>query len=593
MAHRTRSLARATALLMAAGLVSADSLPDGGFSPALLAALDPSRAAADACGPDRGRMNPARALLAAAALAAPASRAGGVPLYPDLVGSAFPLSTRNSAARRWFSQGLLLTYGFNHAGAVASFRRAQQSDPACALCWWGEAMALGPNINAAMDGRDRPAALAALDRAVALKGSASPLEQALIEALAKRYSRDEATDRAALDAAYADAMLAVAARFAGDDDVQMLAAEAVMDTSPWNYWQADGKPVGRSGEAVRLLEAVIARNPGHAQASHLYVHMLEASDPARAEAAADRLAAAPVRSAGHLVHMPAHIWQLRGRYGDSIRANIAAARADEAWIRATNDRSLVRYGYHPHNVHFIVTSAMMAGDLATAQREAQRLRGLLDVETAARIGWIQAINGAPYQAMAQFAAPAAILAMPAPDARLPLATAMYHYARAVAFAANRNQPGFAATLAALQALKTHPGMALLAEQAVPAGELIALATAVARGRWAMAHGQHAEAARHFRAAIAFETAMPYMEPRYWHYPVSQSLGAALLLAGDRAGATAAFRAALVQAPGNGWALYGLAQSEAAAGHKPEAVAAQAAFRRAWAGDPTWLKLERL
>lgn len=590
-----RSIRRSVkfAALAAAVLVPISAGMPPAFDSELLAALDPMRLAESLCDPARSAMNPTRSLLAAAAVAAPASATGAVPLYPDLTGSAFPLSTRNRDARRWFSQGLLLTYGFNHAGAVASFRRAQQIDPACALCWWGEAMALGPNINAAMDGRDRPAALAALDRAVALKASASPLEQALIEALATRYSRDPAADRAALDAAYSDAMLAVAARFAGDDDVQVLAAEAVMDTSPWNYWQADGKPIGRSGEAVRLLKAVIARNPGHPQAAHLYVHMLEASDPARAEAAADRLAAAPVRNAGHLVHMPAHIWQLRGRYRDSIRANIAAARADEAYIRATGDRSLVRYGYHPHNVHFIVTSAMMAGDLATAQREAQRLRGLLDVETSARIGWIQAIDGAPYQAMAQFAAPAAILAMPAPDARLPLATAMYHYARAVAQAANKDEPGFAATLAALQALNAHPGMAMLAEQGVPAADLIRLATAVARGRWAMAQGRHADAAGHFRAAAAVEAAMPYMEPRYWHYPVSQSLGAALHLAGDHAGASAAFRAALVQAPGNGWALYGLALSEAAAGHKPEAVAAQAAFRRAWAGDPKWLQLERL
>ena len=253
----------------------------------------------------------------------------------------------------------------------------------------------------------------------------------------------------------------------------------------------------------------------------------------------------------------------------------------------------MRYGYHPHNVHFIVTSAMMAGDLATAQREAQRLRGLLDAETSARIGWIQAIDGAPYQAMAQFAGPTAILALPAPDARLPLATAMYHYARAVAQAANKDAAGFATTLAALQDLTAHPGMALLAQQAVPAADLIRLAGAVARGRWAMAQGSYGDAAGHFRAAITIEAAMPYMEPRFWHYPVSQSLGAALLLSGDHAGATAAFRAALAQAPGNGWALYGLAQSEAAAGHKPEAAAANRALRRAWAGDPRWLKLERL
>lgn len=580
-------------LLLAAMLVPPVVESAAGPSAAVIAALDPSRLAAGLCAPGRAPMGPVRALLAAAAVAAPASATGDVPLYPDLTGSAFPLSTQNGEARRWFSQGLLLTYGFNHAGAVASFRRAQRLDPGCALCWWGEAMALGPNINAPMDGRDRPAALAALDRAVALKDQASPMERALIEALATRYSRDDGAERAALDVAYADAMLAVAARFAGDDDVAVLAAEAVMDTSPWNYWLADGKPVGKSGEAVRLLEGVLARNPGHIQAAHLYVHMMEMPDPARAEAAADRLAQAGARSAGHLVHMPSHIWHRRGRYLDSIAANVAAVRADEAWIAATGDRGMLRYGYYPHNVHFIVTSAMMAGDVATARREAMRLRTLLDADLSARLPAAQAVEAAPYQVMAMVADPAAILAMPAPDARLPYALAMRHFARAVAFAQTRDKAGFNAELQAMAAQVDHPGTRELVAQSVPLPDLIRIADNVARGRWAMAGGLHVVAAAHFRVAARIEASIPYMEPSYWHYPVNQSLGAARLLAGDAAGATEAFRAALVQTPGNGWALYGLAMSEAAAGHKVEAAAAESAFRRAWAGNRAWLKLERL
>ena len=597
MTIRSRVFARGAALALAAGLVSADALPDGGFSPGVLAALDPSRIAADLCGSGRDGMNPVRALLAAAAVAAPLSATGNVPLYPDLTGSAFPLSTRNADARRWFSQGLLLTYGFNHAGAVASFRRAQRLDPTCAQCWWGEAMALGPNINAPMDGRDRPAALAALDRAVALMDAASPLERALIEALAARYSRDDAADRAVdragLDAAYADAMLAVAARFPADDDAAVLAAEAVMDTSPWNYWLPGGKPVGRSFEAVRLLETVLARNPAQIQAAHLYVHMMESPDPARAEAAADRLARANTPSAGHLVHMPSHIWHRRGRYRESIAVNIAAARADEAYIAATGDHGMLRFGYYPHNVHFIVTSALMAGDMATALNEAKRLGSLLDVETSASLGTVQAVDAAPYQAMAMIAAPDAILAMPAPDARLPLARVMYHYARAVAFVEKADRARFDAELKAMAALNSHPGARMLAEQAVPLPDLIHLAANAANGRWAMASGLYVVAAAHFRAAAAIEASISYMEPSYWHYPVNQSLGAARLLAGDAAGASQAFRAALAQTPGNGWALYGLSRSEAAAGHKAQATAANAAFRRAWAGDPRWLKLERL
>jgi tetratricopeptide (TPR) repeat protein len=579
------------ALLLTA-LVPVAPGPQDRPTPALLEALDPTRQAAALCA-GRPRAAAPTWILAAAAIAAPASDVGPVPLLTDLAAATFPVSAVSVEARRWFAQGLQLSYGFNHAGAVASFRMAQRLDPACALCWWGEALALGPNINAPMDGRDREAALAALERALALKGGASPLEQALIDALATRYSADEGADRAALDAAYAEAMLNVARRFPADEDVAVLAAEAVMDTSPWNYWLADGKPVGKSGEALRLLEAVMKRNPRHPQAAHLYIHMLEATDPKRAEAAADRLAAARPPSAAHLVHMPSHIWHLRGRYRDSIKANIAAARADEAWIRATDDRSLVRYGYHPHNVHFIVTSALMVGDFETVDTEVRRLQSLLDVETSAQIGWIQAIVAAPYQAMAQFAAPEALLAMPAPDARLPLAMAMHHFARAVAFAARRDRPAFDAEVAAMVALRQSPGAALLMEQAVPLPDLISIAEHVAQGRWAMATGAHAAAVGHFRAAAAVEATIPYMEPAYWHYPVNQSLGAALHLAGDQAGAIAAFRAALVQTPGNGWALFGLARSESAAGHKAEAVAAEAAFRRAWAGDVRWLKVERL
>ena len=593
MAMRAAIVIRCGGLLLAATLVPWVGAADPGPSPAVIAALDPTRLAASRCGPGRSSMNPAQALLAAAAIAAPASAAAPVPLLPDLADGPFPISTRDAGARRWFSQGLMLTYGFNHAGAVASFRMAQRLDPACALCWWGEALALGPNINAPMDGRDRPAALAALDRALALKPSASPLEQALITGLAARYSRDEAADRAALDAAYADAMLAVAARFPADDDVAVLAAEAVMDTSPWNYWLADGQPVGRSAEAVRLLEAVLARRPDHPQAAHLYVHMMEAVAPQKAEAAADRLAKVRPGSAGHLVHMPSHIWHRRGRYADSIAANIAAARADEAWIAATGDRGMLRYGYYPHNVQFIVTSAMMAGDVATTLKEAWRLGGLLDLDTSASLGTVQAVDAAPYQAMAMVGTPAQILAMPAPDARLPLAGAMYHFARAVAFAGQADRARFDAELKAMAALNDHPGARLLVEQAVPLPDLIRLADNVARGRWAMASGLHTVAAAHFRVAARIEARIPYMEPSHWHYPVNQSLGAARLLAGDAAGASEAFRAALVQTPHNGWALFGLAQSERAAGHKAEAAAAEAAFRRAWAGDPRWLKLERL
>lgn len=586
------------ALIMGGLMSSSAAVPPtsaGTISTEILDALDPVRQARAMCGLDRGgRAALMSRLLAAGAATGPLGAADEtIALYPDLSQLRFPVGAANEQARRYFNQGLMLSYGFNHAGAVRSFREAQRLDPDCALCWWGEAVALGPNINAPMDDRDRGAALTALERAVALKDRATPVERALIEAAALRYSFDPAADRAALDAAYADAMLAVAGRFPEHDDVAVLAAEAAMNTTPWNYWEADRRtPIGRTGEAIRLVEQVLARNPGHPQAAHLHIHLLEAADPARAEAAADRLAALP-SSAGHLVHMPAHIYLVRGRYADSIRVNVVAVRADEAWIRASNDQGLVRYGYYPHNVHFIVASAQMAGDMSTAIEEATRLRALLDPDTTARIAWIQAIDAAPYLAMAQFASPEAILAMPEADPRLPYVRAMRLYARAVAHAQRRDRAAFDATMAEFAAVRGSDAFAGMVAQGMPAPDLLALAEATARGRLAFHQGRYEDAVRHYREAVAVESRLSYMEPSWWYYPVSQSLGAALLRAGRADEASQAFRQALIQTPNNGWALYGLAESEAAQGHAADAAAARRALDRAWLGDPAWLRLERL
>lgn len=590
-----RYLSGAAALALIAVFSSSAAAPSPPiFSTEALDAADPVRAARAICAASAARATLEGRLLAAAGATGPLAQADGtIALYPDLSEPRFAVSAADDQVRRYFNQGLMLGYGFNHAGAVRSFREAQRRDPDCAMCWWGEAVALGPNINAPMDERDRDAALAALDRAMALRDGATPVERALIEAAAKRYSADPAADRAGLDAAYADAMLAVAARFPEHDEVAVLTAEAVMDTSPWNYWQADKRtPIGRIGEAVRLIEGVVARTPGHPQAAHLYIHLLEASDPARAEAAADRLATLP-SSAGHLVHMPAHIYMVRGRYADSIRANVAAVRANEDWIRASNDQGLVRYGYYPHNVHFIVASAQMAGDMSTAIEEATRLQSLLDVETTSRIAWIQAIYAAPYMTMAQFASPEAILAMPEPDPRLDYAGAMRLYARAVAQAQLGDRAAFDATLAQMAALRGSDRFAGMVAQGVPAPELIALAEQVARGRLAFHERRYDDAVRHYQDAAAIEARIPYMEPSFWYYPVSQSLGAALLRAGRGDEASQAFRAALVKTPNSGWALYGLAESEAAQGHELEAAAARRALQQAWLGDPAWLRLDRL
>ncbi len=590
MHHLIRPVALAAAAFTLASVSPAE---EARYSPELLAHLDPSARAADLCGGKDGAAGMRARLMVSAAVVQAAGETA-LRLVDGLGKVHFPITTATPEAQRYFDQGLGFAYGFNHAAAIAAFREAQRLDPQCALCFWGEAMAHGPNINAPMDPRTtaRAVGLAVYANWLARKGT--PVEQALTAAMLTRYSTAPNADQNAMNAAYADAMLAAARAHAGNDDVALLAAEAAMDTRPWEDWTTDKQPQPRLGEAVKLVETVMARNPGHPQAAHLYIHLMEnGPDPKLAEAAADRLAAPLAPAAGHLVHMPAHIYYRLGRWKDSIRVNVDAARADEAWIRASGDHGLVRYGYYPHNVHFIVTSAQMAGDMATAMREARKLAGLLDPKISAQVAWIQAVNAAPFFAAAQFATPAQILAMRAPDARLPYPTAMRHYARALAFAQQRNRAGFDGELARLAGMRKSAVFQSMIEQGVPATDLLQIAETVARARWAAAGGDQAGAARLYREAIAVEDRIPYMEPPFWYYPVHQSLGASLYRARRFDEAAEAFTAALARAPNNGWALYGLAEAERASGRKLQAAAAEAALKRAWAGDPRWLRMDRI
>lgn len=563
---------------------------------AALAMLDPSRLAAAACAEKARASTPIllRRLQQAASLMGSVVP-GKFPLYGAVPRSALEPGGLTAEARPWFDQGIEMAYNFNHAAAVASFRKAQALAPGCALCFWGEALVQGPNINAPMDAKALAPTLTALEKAQALAGKATPLDRALIAALAARYSADPKADRAAMDAAYADAMLGLSAAHPGNDEIAVLAAEAAMDTSPWNYWQPGrSEPRARIDKAVALVEGVLARHPGHQQAAHLYIHLMENYvSPERAEKAADALAMGAMPEAGHLVHMPGHIYYRIGRYKDSIQANVAAAKSDEAYLARVPDDGLYRYGYYPHNVHFIVTSAQQAGDLGLAVAQARKLMRIIPSAKAVELGWVQAVVAAPSFAFAQGGTPAQILALPKPDARLPYVRAMWHYARGVAFARLNRPAALEAELAAMDRLTGDPGIKALEGQGVPGTDLIHLAQHVMRGRMAYSQGHYAAAAGHYRQAQAIEGTIPYQEPPYWYYPVGQSLGAALLAGGKAAEAREAFQQALLVAPGNGWALWGLAKSERALGHDLEARAAEAALDRAWLGDRRLLRLERL
>ena len=520
---------------------------------------------------------------------------GAVPLIAGLKNVGMSVTTSSTKAQQYFNQGLALSYGFNHDGAIRSFRAAQALDPECAMCFWGEALAHGPNINAPMDPAANAKAVAAASRAMTLRNNATPWERDLIGAIAVRYSDTEA-DRPTLDRGYADAMQRVAAAHPDNNDVAVLAAEAIMDTRPWDYWEADRQtPKGQIGTAVKMVEGVLSRTPYHPQAIHLYIHLMEASaTPQKAEAPADRLAKPLMPGAGHLVHMPAHLYHVLGRYRDSMKANIAAAKADEAWLSQSDEAGVYRYGYYPHNVHFIVTAAQLGGDKATALDQSARLRSILGVDVATALPWVQVIYAAPYFAHAQFSSPAEILAQPAPDQRLPYATGMWHYSRAVAAALKNDAAGTEREISALRKLRTETDFKSMVDAGVPATDLLELAEEVAFGRIAYAQQRYSDAAEHFTRAAAIEERIPYMEPSFWYYPVRQSLGAAQLAMGQPDAARQSFMAALARTPNNGWALFGLAESQRQMKDRPALRSTMAALERAWLGkDRSALRLTRL
>jgi tetratricopeptide (TPR) repeat protein len=517
-----------------------------------------------------------------------------VPLWSTLGALTYPITTKSTMAQRYFDQGLMFAFGFNHAEARRSFQAAQRLDPFCAMCFWGEALVLGPNINVPMDPALNGAALAALAHATHLKSGASEREKALVDALEARYSADAKPERAALDQAYAAAMVQVAERFPTDQTIAVLAAEALMDLTPWDYWEAGGaRPKGRTAEIVGLLERVLAANPDHPGAIHFYIHAVEASDrPERAEAFADRLAGQNL-GAGHLAHMPSHIYYRVGRYADSLETNRKAAKADEAFFSQVRPEGVYAGGYYPHNVHFLLVSAQMAGDGATAIDAAEKLQKTVSDDAARAIPWVQPMKAAPFFAHAQFSDPDRILALPRPTGDLPYVDAMWHYARGVAHAAQGDLAGARREADAIATLAAEADIGRLTAAGIPAADVLGLARLVVLGRIEQARSNWSGAVAAFEAAAAIEDKLAYMEPPFWYYPVRQSLGAALLQAGDAARAEEHFRASLRVTPHNGWTLFGLREALSRRGDATGSADAARRFDQSWAGDRSRLSLAKL
>jgi len=513
--------------------------------------------------------------------AAPPAGEPTSPLYPDLGSYSHPITTKSPLAQQYFDQGLRLVYGFNHDEARLAFEQAARLDPDAAMPYWGIAYTLGPNYNLPADpARDRQAWDAVLKAQATAAGVSEP-ERAYVAAISTRYGKDAPTDRRSLDQAYAMAMRELSQRHPDDLDAATLYAEAMMDLRPWNLWTHDGKAQPGTDEIVATLESVLKRNPNHPGANHYYIHAVEASNaPDRALPSADRLGGLSP-GAGHLVHMPSHIYIRTGRYGDAADTNVRAVAVDEKYIREQNVQGPYAMMYYPHNIDFIYASAAFDGRSASAIEAADKLIGKIHIEMIPQMPMLEGFVPRPLFARLRFGKWEQILRQPAPPAGLLYATGVWHYARGIAFLRTGKTAKAQAELFALEKIGKALPPDQLATQVNKGSQLLGVASHTLAGEIEAKRGRYPQALKQLEAAVKLQDALTYMEPPDWYYPVRQSLGQVLLEAGRAPKAEAVYRKDLEAYPNNGWSLYGLAASLRAQGRQQEAADVEQRFTQAW------------
>ncbi|HEV8135966.1 MAG TPA: hypothetical protein VGP85_14895 [Pyrinomonadaceae bacterium] len=507
---------------------------------------------------------------------------GGVlaPRLQKLGNHQFPVSTKNKQAQLFMNQGLNLSYAFNHAEAARAFREAARQDPNLAMAYWGQALVLGPNINAPMDPHAEGPAFQALKKAIELKPKASPREQAYIDALSERYSGN-AADRHARDQAYAAAMYKLQQKFPDDLDAATLYAESMMDLRPWGYWTRDGQPYQGMDEVVSLIEKVIAKNPLHPGALHLYIHLLEATDNVgKAEGAADRLQTL-MPAAGHMVHMPAHIYQRVGRYNDAVRSNELAIAADEDYISQCQAQGLYPMGYYPHNIHFLWFAATANGESKIAIDSARKAASKVPDEALQQVPLMAIFRVVPYYALTRFGKWDDMLKEPEPPAFSPYARGVWHYARGIAFVRKGQLDEANQELAKVKELLTDKALDQPLFSPNTGHSVLSIAPEVLSGEIDAANKNYDSAIAHLERAVRLEDALVYTEPAEWHYPPRQALAAVLLQAGRAPEAETVYWADLKKNRNNGWSLYGLMKALQAQGKTADASLVEARFKKAW------------
>jgi tetratricopeptide (TPR) repeat protein len=487
------------------------------------------------------------------------------------------ITTSSPDAQLWFDRGLALTFGFNNEEAIRCFERAAEADPECAMAYWGIAYASGPNINnTVMDEAAVERAHENTEKATAFAAQLAPVEAALVAALGARYALPAPEDRRELDVAWADAMRGVAAAHPDDSDVAAICAEAIMLLRPWNHWTKEGAPAPETEEIVRVLEDALARHPDHPALNHFYIHTMEASpNPALALTAADRLRDR-MPGVGHLVHMPSHIDVLLGEYATVIETNQKAIEADRLYVQmagAVNFYTL----YRIHNHHFIVYAAMFEGQRELARTTADELVRQIPPELLEDIpDFVEAFVPTPLHVLVRFGAWEEILAQPEPAADLFTTRAVWHYARALAFATTgRIDEAAAEQEAFARALPAIPESRYLFNN--PAGSILRVAEAMVAGELAYRRGLHEEAFEHLREAVRRDDALSYDEPWGWMQPARHSLGALLLEQGRAAEAKTVYLDDLRRHPKNVWALHGLAECHERLGEDAEARLVRESF----------------
>ncbi len=506
------------------------------------------------------------------------------PLFDDLGILEYPVTTNSELAQKYFNQGLILAYGFNHEESFRSFEEVARLDPNCAMAYWGMAYVLGPNINLPMDDGVVHSAYDAIQEAISLLDEETQKEKDFVIALSKRYASEVMEDRIPLDQAYSDAMREYVKKYPGDLDAATMFAESIMDLHPWDYWQKDGTMQPWTSEILLTLEEVLKTNPDHHGANHLYIHVVEASKtPEQGIASADKLRfLAP--GAGHLVHMPAHIYIRTGKYHEGSLANLRAVESDEEYINQCNQQGFYPLAYYPHNYHFLWATATLEGDsktaidaaIKTSQKPPDSLLNVCGYQTLQHYAVI------PLYAYVTFGKWDEILNYPQPQDERPYMQSIWHYSRAMAYISNSDFIEAEKELEVLEKMRFDKKIEDLSIWGInSAGTLIKIAYEIVCGELAAKKNDYPLAIEHLKKAVEIEYTLRYDEPPTWFYPCRQNLGAVLIEAGKYEEAEKVYRENLTDIPDNGWGLFGLHQALLKQSKTDEAAEVEKRFNEAW------------